>query len=70
MATEQGRGAGPPRRAPASPCIDVCRLNERGLCEGCLRSIDEITGWSGMTAEEQWRVLERIELRRSGVGLP
>ncbi|MGH8494529.1 MAG: DUF1289 domain-containing protein [Gammaproteobacteria bacterium] len=53
------------RRAPESPCVDVCRLNERGICEGCLRSIDEIAGWSGMTAEEQWRVLGRIERRRS-----
>lgn len=31
----------------ASPCISVCRMNVgAGLCEGCLRTIDEITQWS------------------------
>ena len=38
-------------RAPttpvASPCISVCRMDERtGLCSGCLRTIDEIATWS------------------------
>ncbi|MBA3564616.1 MAG: DUF1289 domain-containing protein [Gammaproteobacteria bacterium] len=54
------------RESPASPCIDVCRMNDRGYCEGCLRSIDEIADWSGMTAEEQWAVLDRLG-RRSEV---
>ena len=27
----------------ASPCVNVCRMDElSGLCEGCLRTIDEI----------------------------
>ena len=27
----------------ASPCINVCRMNDRtALCEGCLRTIDKI----------------------------
>lgn len=30
----------------ASPCISVCRMNaSAGLCEGCLRTLDEITQW-------------------------
>ena len=30
-----------------SPCISVCRMNETsGLCEGCLRTLDEIARWS------------------------
>jgi predicted Fe-S protein YdhL (DUF1289 family) len=29
-----------------SPCVSLCRMNEaRGLCQGCLRSIDEIIAW-------------------------
>jgi predicted Fe-S protein YdhL (DUF1289 family) len=29
-----------------SPCISLCRMDEaRGLCQGCLRSIDEIIAW-------------------------
>jgi len=30
-----------------SPCISVCRMNAAsGLCEGCLRTLDEIAAWS------------------------
>jgi predicted Fe-S protein YdhL (DUF1289 family) len=30
-----------------SPCISVCRMNaDTGFCEGCLRTISEITAWS------------------------
>lgn len=37
-----------------SPCIRVCVIHpESRLCTGCLRSIDEITRWSAMTAEER-----------------
>ena len=29
-----------------SPCINVCRIERRsGLCEGCRRTVDEITRW-------------------------
>ena len=27
----------------SSPCINVCRLDEHGVCVGCKRTIDEIT---------------------------
>jgi prolyl-tRNA editing enzyme YbaK/EbsC (Cys-tRNA(Pro) deacylase)/predicted Fe-S protein YdhL (DUF1289 family) len=31
----------------ASPCISICRIQaETGLCEGCFRTIPEITAWS------------------------
>ncbi len=59
-----------PRRSPAprplSPCINVCVLGEDGLCNGCFRDRREIGGWSGMSAAEQWQVLERLEGRRLG----
>jgi len=30
-----------------SPCNSVCRMDPaRGLCDGCLRTLDEITAWS------------------------
>ncbi|MFD0669469.1 MULTISPECIES: DUF1289 domain-containing protein [unclassified Ramlibacter] len=55
----EGEGAGP---AP-SPCTSVCRMDPaNGLCDGCLRSIDEIAGW-GMLPDAQrravWRLLEQ-----------
>ena len=52
----------------ASPCINVCRMNDRtGLCEGCLRTIDEIACWAGYTREEKLAVLAKLAARRSQV---
>jgi predicted Fe-S protein YdhL (DUF1289 family) len=48
---------------PPSPCIRNCCLNERDICVGCLRTIDEITGWSASSAEQQRAVLKRCEER-------
>ena len=32
-----------------SPCLSVCKMDaERVFCQGCLRTIDEITRWSRM----------------------
>lgn len=56
-------------RAPGpvpSPCIGVCRMDPHtGLCEGCLRTIEEIAHWS--SGSETWKrtVWEQIA-RRSG----
>ena len=48
-----------------SPCIDVCRMNARtGLCEGCLRTIDEIAAWGALDAAGKRAVLARIAERR------
>jgi uncharacterized protein len=52
------------RERPPSPCINVCELDARGLCIGCLRSGEEIGRWMAMSAEEQWQLLEVLEERR------
>ena len=36
---------------PPSPCINVCRLDARGLCVGCLRSGEEIARWLAMSGD-------------------
>lgn len=52
--------------AVISPCISVCRMNaDTGLCEGCLRTLQEIAAWSGLTDTARLSVLEAIEVRRS-----
>ena len=29
-----------------SPCVSLCKMNrDSGLCEGCLRTLDEIIAW-------------------------
>jgi hypothetical protein len=46
-----------------SPCISVCRMDaERVWCEGCRRSIAEITAWRQLPEEgrrEIWRLIEQ-----------
>jgi predicted Fe-S protein YdhL (DUF1289 family) len=51
-----------------SPCIDVCRMDARsGLCDGCLRTIDEITVWSRLADADKRLVWARIEHRREAL---
>ena len=46
-----------------SPCVDVCRLDARGLCVGCLRTIGEITEWSGASEERRREILRAVGVR-------
>ncbi len=49
-----------------SPCINVCRMSEAsGLCEGCLRTIDEIASWSSLDDEQKRAVWDAIEIRHA-----
>ncbi len=53
------------RRRVESPCIGVCVIDEAsGLCEGCLRTLDEIAIWGSSSAEQRREVLARIAGRR------
>lgn len=47
-----------------SPCVKVCVIHpETRLCTGCLRSIDEIGAWSGMTPEARRLVMDALPER-------
>ena len=47
-----------------SPCNSICRIAQTtGLCEGCLRSIDEIAAWSGLDDAGKRAVWERLAAR-------
>lgn len=51
-----------------SPCTRICRLcPHTGWCEGCWRTLDEITAWSRSSDAERRAVLARTELRRAAV---
>lgn len=51
-----------------SPCIDVCRMHpQTGLCEGCLRTIDEIVQWSSVDDERKRTVWVEILQRRQAL---
>jgi predicted Fe-S protein YdhL (DUF1289 family) len=49
-----------------TPCIGVCVMHEHtGLCNGCLRTIDEIIDW-GLAPEERKReIWIALEARRA-----
>ena len=52
-----------------SPCVSVCRMEANGgVCEGCLRTLDEIAGWSDLDDDgkrEVWQAIaQRITLQR------
>ncbi|WP_374342013.1 DUF1289 domain-containing protein [Azonexus sp.] len=50
----------------ASPCINVCRMDPAsGLCRGCLRTLDEIAGWSAMDPAARAATLATVAERRA-----
>ncbi|PJI92237.1 hypothetical protein BC777_1082 [Yoonia maricola] len=47
-----------------SPCVKVCVIEPKSrLCTGCLRSIDEIGAWSGMSVEARKAVMAELPTR-------
>ncbi len=52
--------------AVPSPCNSVCRIDARtGWCEGCMRSLDEIVGWSTLSDTEKREVLSALASRHT-----
>ncbi|MFH0735548.1 MAG: DUF1289 domain-containing protein [bacterium] len=51
-----------------SPCVKNCELNfKTKLCKGCLRTMDEITGWGLFSEKQKEKVLKLIAARRADV---
>ena len=55
-----------------SPCVNTCRINRRsGWCEGCRRTVDEITRWPIASDAERRAILDglpgRVTRKRLGV---
>jgi predicted Fe-S protein YdhL (DUF1289 family) len=47
-----------------SPCVSICVINPNsGLCEGCLRNLEEVAGWGQMPSVQQREVWQRIKMR-------
>ena len=51
-------------RGPGSPCLNICTLDERGVCRGCFRTLAEIAGWTRMTTADRWATVSKAEARR------
>lgn len=61
---ERARAVRDSAQAVPSPCVSVCRMDAAtGLCEGCLRTLDEIVAWSALDDAGKRRVWQRLEQR-------
>jgi len=53
----------------ASPCINVCALDSsKRFCQGCFRTIDEISAWSRVSNDERLKILAAAACRRKESG--
>jgi predicted Fe-S protein YdhL (DUF1289 family) len=51
-----------------SPCINVCKMSpQTGLCEGCLRTIDEIVAWGGASDDDKRAIWAEIRRREAQI---
>jgi predicted Fe-S protein YdhL (DUF1289 family) len=51
-----------------SPCINVCKMSpQTGLCEGCLRTIDEIMAWGSASDDVKRAVWAEIRRREAQI---
>ena len=52
-----------------SPCINICKMDaSSGLCQGCFRTIDEITVWSRLDDAGRQHILADVARRRGETG--
>lgn len=57
--------------AVRSPCVQVCVMDPvRGVCLGCCRTLEEITGWGAMSAAERDAVMAGLAARREALDIP
>lgn len=47
-----------------SPCMSVCQMDEdTALCQGCLRTLDEIRVWGNADSQQRLSIWANIETR-------
>jgi uncharacterized protein len=46
-----------------SPCIGVCELDVTGYCRGCRRTLAEIAGWLGFSADARDAIIAELDRR-------
>jgi uncharacterized protein len=61
---ERARDAEEPGQWVQSPCTGMCILTAELVCTGCARTVDEITRWTMMNAEQRHAVLRAAAARQ------
>jgi predicted Fe-S protein YdhL (DUF1289 family) len=60
----------PTRPAVSSPCVRMCTLDDNDVCVGCGRTLDDIKGWTSMSATDQAACVARARERLITLGRP
>lgn len=48
-----------------SPCVKTCLIDQQtGICTGCLRTLDEITGWASYSDQKRDEIMSDLDKRR------
>jgi uncharacterized protein len=48
-----------------TPCIEKCNVDPvTKVCQGCLRTLDEIANWITYTDNQRWEIIEQLESRK------
>jgi uncharacterized protein len=47
-----------------SPCNDKCEMDDRDICTGCFRSLEEIVKWTRVDTKTRDIYWQKIALRR------
>ena len=58
-------GTPPPSAAIETPCINICVIDNDGLCVGCARTLDEIARWGLLSADQRHEVMTSLSGRRT-----
>ena len=48
-----------------SPCVNVCYLDDKDICQGCYRSGEEITQWMRLDKEGRREVMKKVAEREA-----
>ncbi|MGO4666092.1 DUF1289 domain-containing protein [Bosea sp. 2RAB26] len=49
----------------SSPCVQICVIDPVSrLCEGCLRTLQEIADWSRLSEAERLAIMTELPLRK------
>ena len=65
-----GTPAALPAAAIETPCVQICVMDEDGLCAGCARTLNEIAGWGTFSTEQRHAVMSTLSARRAFKPLP
>lgn len=52
---------------PLSPCVLICTLDEHQVCQGCGRSLQQISSWALLSKDEQWAIVDELAGRHAEV---